>query len=128
MRLPHAWVGDSMCKRSTHDLASFSGFTLLTGITGEPWAAAAQRAAERLGVAVEAVVIGPGREVTDLYFDWAGLSGVAEDGAILVRPDKHVAWRSQHLADDPGNELVAVLSRVLSRNEVKGARTNDEGE
>jgi 2,4-dichlorophenol 6-monooxygenase len=115
VRLPHAWVGDSMRKRSTHDLASFSGFTLFTGITGEPWAAAAQQAADRLGVTVEAVVIGPGREVTDLYFDWAELSGVAEDGAVLVRPDKHIAWRSQHLADDPVEELAAVLRRVLSQ-------------
>ncbi|KID30909.1 2,4-dichlorophenol 6-monooxygenase [Prauserella sp. Am3] len=114
-RLPHAWVGDRRRKLSTHDLASYTGFTLLTGITGEAWAAAAQKAGEALGVRVDAVVIGPGREVTDLYFDWAELAGVAEDGAVLVRPDKHVGWRSRHLVDDPDGELVRVLGRILSR-------------
>ena len=43
---------------------------------------------------VSAVVIGPGREVTDLYFDWAKLREVEEDGALLVRPDKHIGWRA----------------------------------
>ncbi|WP_369822212.1 hypothetical protein [Saccharomonospora sp. CUA-673] len=117
VRLPHAWVGDAARKLSTHDLAGYDGFTLLTGITGEPWVAAAQKAAEDLGVRVEPVVIGPGREVTDLYFDWAELCGVAEDGAVLVRPDKHIAWRSEHLVDDPERELAGVLRHVLSRNE-----------
>jgi maleylacetate reductase len=43
------------------------------------------------------VVIGPGRAVTDLYFDWSRLREVGEDGALLVRPDKHIGWRSMSL-------------------------------
>lgn len=117
VRLPHAWVGDSRCKLSTHDLVPYGQFTLLTGITGEAWVSAAQKAADRLGVPVQTVVIGPGREVTDLYFDWSRLSGVDEDGAVLVRPDKHVAWRSTALPADPEAELMSVLTTVLSRQE-----------
>ncbi|MGW4211196.1 FAD-dependent oxidoreductase [Lentzea sp. NPDC004789] len=117
VRLPHAWVGDSRRKVSTHDLVPYGGFTLLTGITGEAWADAAQKAADRLGVPVRTVVIGPGRDVTDLYFDWSRLSGVDEDGAVLVRPDKHVAWRSRALPADPEAALMAVLTTVLSREE-----------
>lgn len=117
VRLPHAWVGDSRHKLSTHDLVPYGQFTLLTGVNGEAWADAAQKAADRLGVPVRTVVIGPGREVTDLYFDWSRLSGVDEDGAVLVRPDKHVAWRSHALAADPEAELMSVLTSVLSREE-----------
>jgi 2,4-dichlorophenol 6-monooxygenase len=117
VRLPHAWVGDSRRKRSTHDLVPYGQFTLLTGITGEAWVSAAQKAADRLGVPVQTVVIGPGRDVTDLYFDWSRLSGVDEDGAVLVRPDKHVAWRSTALPADPEAELMSVLTAVLSREE-----------
>jgi 2,4-dichlorophenol 6-monooxygenase len=116
-RLPHAWVGDSTHKRSTHDLVPYGRFTLLTGITGEAWADAAQKAADRLGVPVRTVVIGPGRAVTDLYFDWSRLSGVDEDGAVLVRPDKHVAWRSRSLPADPEADLMSVLTTILSREE-----------
>ncbi|GHF34589.1 2,4-dichlorophenol 6-monooxygenase [Amycolatopsis bartoniae] len=114
-RLPHAWVGDNEHKRSTHDLAPYGRFTLFTGITGEAWTAAARKVGDRLGVPVETVVIGPGRDVTDLYFDWAGLSGVAEDGAVLVRPDKHVGWRIRSLPTDPEAQLTDALTRVLSR-------------
>lgn len=115
VRLPHAWVGNWLEKHSTHDLAPYTRFTLLTGTTGAPWEDAAHTAAERLGVDVETVVIGPDREITDLYFDWTRVRGTEEDGAILVRPDKHIAWRIDRLPHDPAEQLTAALSSVLAR-------------
>jgi 2,4-dichlorophenol 6-monooxygenase len=47
------------------------------------------------------VVIGPGRAVTDLYYEWAGLREVEEGGALLVRPDKHIGRRSMTLPLNP---------------------------
>ena len=38
----------------------------------------------------------------------------SEDGCVLVRPDMHVAWRANGMADDPAAELLGVLSRVLA--------------
>ncbi len=114
-RLPHAWVGDGTYKVSTLDLAPMTRFTLLTGIAGEPWVAAAQQVAEKLGVPLGAVVIGPGRDVTDLYDDWARLREVEEEGALLVRPDKHIGWRSVRLPRDPEGALLSALSSVLGR-------------
>ena len=64
---------------------------------------------------MEAIVIGPGREVTDLYFDWARLREVGEAGALLIRPDKHVAWRSHDLPTDPEAELRTAMTRLLCR-------------
>ncbi len=112
-RLPHAWVGDNTTKLSTHDLAPMTRFTLITGIAGEAWGVAAEKVAADLGVALVCVVVGPGRAVTDLYFDWARLREVAEDGAILVRPDKHIGWRSINLPDDPENALHTAMSTIL---------------
>jgi 2,4-dichlorophenol 6-monooxygenase len=114
-RLPHAWVGGRAGKVSTLDLAPFSRFTLITGISGEAWADAADKVARDLSVPIEAVVIGPGREITDIYYDWARLCEVAEDGAILVRPDKHIGWRSMTLPDDPQRALHAAMSSILGR-------------
>lgn len=116
VRLPHAWVGDWQRKLSTHDLASYDRFTLFTGIAGEDWVEAARKVSARLGVAVEAVVIGPGREVTDLYFDWERLREVAEDGAVLVRPDKHVGWRAHHLPDYPEAALHDAVAHILGHS------------
>ena len=114
-RLPHAWVGDNTTRVSTHDLAPMTRFTLFTGITGDAWVAAAEKVAQGLGLPLATVVFGPGRDVTDLYFDWARLREVAEDGAILVRPDKHVGWRSMGLPDDPEGALFAAMSTILGR-------------
>ncbi|HXF02217.1 MAG TPA: phenol 2-monooxygenase, partial [Arthrobacter sp.] len=115
VRLPHAWVGDNARKYSTHDLAPYGQFTLFTGITGEDWTTAAHKVSEQLGVTVNTVVIGPAQDVTDLYFDWAKLRGVEEDGAVLVRPDKHVGWRSDRLPEDPEAALLNTVSAILNR-------------
>jgi len=115
-RLPHAWVGDQTHRRSTHDLAPYHRFTLITGINGAPWVRAARQVGSELGVPIEAVVIGPGEAVTDLYYDWAKLREVAEDGAILVRPDKHVGWRAAVGVADPVAVLREAMSWVLNRS------------
>jgi 2,4-dichlorophenol 6-monooxygenase len=113
-RLPHCWVEHRGRRVSTLDLAGGGRFALLTGIGGEAWVAAAEQVANRTGVQIAAFTIGPGREVLDLYGDWAALREVAESGCVLVRPDMHVAWRSQALADDPGAELVRVMDAILA--------------
>ena len=112
---PHAWVGDNVTKLALMDLAPYTRWTLLTGIAGEDWAAAADKVAQDLGIPLETVVIGPGREVTDLYYDWAKLREVEESGALLVRPDKHIAWRSMGLTDDPEAALREALNQLLGK-------------
>jgi 2,4-dichlorophenol 6-monooxygenase len=115
-RLPHVWVGDAKHRVSTLDLAPMTRFTLVTGIAGEAWVAAAEKAAAELGVPLTAVVIGPGRAVTDLYYDWARVREIAEEGALLVRPDKHIGWRSVELPADPYRALHDALTAVLGRS------------
>ena len=74
--------------------------------------------AHNLGCGMLFVDKGPfEREVTDLYFDWARAREVDEDGVVLVRPDKHIAWRSQSMVADPQAALASVLSAVLGRTD-----------
>jgi 2,4-dichlorophenol 6-monooxygenase len=114
-RLPHCWLGRQGQKVSTHDLAGNGRFALLTGISGQRWAEAAQQVAVELAIELAVHVIGPGREYTDLYDDWARLREVGEDGCVLVRPDAHVGWRAASLAEDPAGELRAALEVILDR-------------
>ena len=72
-------------------------------------------AGAKLGVQVTAYVIGPGREYIDVYEDWARAREVGEDGCVLIRPDMHVAWRSNGLAGSAEAELGRVLAAVLGR-------------
>lgn len=125
LRLPHAWIGDNRGKQSTHDIATGTGFTLFTGITGRPWAEAAEQVAKDLGIELKIVVIGEGCAYQDLYGDWLRQREIEEDGVILVRPDKHVGWRAHQLVADPQAALTAVLSSILGRNAVNQATLSE---
>jgi 2,4-dichlorophenol 6-monooxygenase len=112
-RLPHVWLEHKGIRMSNHDLAGKGRFALFTGIGGDAWAEAAELVTAQTGVEIAAYVIGPGREVLDTYDDWARAREVEENGAVLVRPDGHVAWRSHALADDPAAELGAAMEQLL---------------
>ena len=77
---------------------------------------AATAAGARLGIDVAAYVVGPGREVLDIYDDWARLAEVGEPGCVLVRPDGFVAWRAAERAADREAVLGDVLAQVLGRS------------
>ena len=95
---------------------------MLTGIGGESWVQGAATVSGRTGVSIAAFVVGPGRDVLDLYDDWSALSEVSESGCVLVRPDLHVAWRSHDLVADPTAALARVLDAILGRAAGEGMR------
>ena len=85
---------------STLDLVGKGRFTILTGIGGDGWERAAAEVSAETGVEIACVTIGPGRELEDVYFEWARLSEIEESGCVLVRPDTFVAWRRTTVAAD----------------------------
>ena len=115
-RLPHAWLHAADGRRcSTLDLCGHGRFTLFTGIGGEPWAQAAAMLAETLGIAIATVVIGPRCDWQDHSGDWARVREIGDSGALLVRPDQHVAARFERLSADPVTPLRAALNQLLAR-------------
>ncbi|WP_141579085.1 FAD-dependent monooxygenase [Actinomadura sp. WMMA1423] len=113
-RLPHVWIGDDGRRLSTHDLAgAATGFVLLAGPDGAAWCEAAARVAERYSVTIRAVRIGDGAEFADTGGGWAAVRETTGEGAVLVRPDNHVAWRSIGGSEDPAGVLGHAVSRVL---------------
>lgn len=116
-RLPHAWVfGPGGEKRSTLDLCGHGRFTLITGPGGEGWVRAAATVAKEAGMEIVTQVIGPRQQWQDFTGDWARVSEIRDSGALLVRPDHHVAWRAPSAAADPEAELRRVLAHILVRD------------
>lgn len=115
-RLPHAWLNTRVpgAPFSTIDLAGHRRFTLLTGPAGRAaWKAAADHVSQALGVEIKAFAIGWKQDAEDVYFDWADRSQVDEDGCVLARPDRFVAWRAKAMVPDPAAKLETVMRKVL---------------
>lgn len=102
----HVMVGDRKC--STVDLYG-TRFVLLTGSAGRPWADAARQ------VALDAEVYVAGEDLAAEGDQFESAHGIGPDGALLIRPDGFVAWRSRGAVSGPDHELTRVMATVLSR-------------
>jgi len=110
-RMPHAWLGDDhSC--STLDLVPLDRPVLLSFGDHEAWEDAIgvdEVAIVRIGVDTPALV------------SWREICEVDGTGALLVRPDHHVAWRARDSAQLP--ELAQALSVIAGRS--ISARNNE---
>jgi 2-polyprenyl-6-methoxyphenol hydroxylase-like FAD-dependent oxidoreductase len=113
-RVPHVWVYRGHERVSLIDLAVDS-FVLLTGEDGAGWAAAGRRVADELSVPMTVYPLGTPGGLTDPDGSVLSVTGLTSRGALLVRPDGFVAWRSDESAADPAATLNEVLRRILSK-------------
>ncbi|MFD9124260.1 FAD-dependent oxidoreductase [Kitasatospora sp. NPDC059571] len=117
-KLPHAWLVDDRGQRmSTLDVVGKGAFTVVTGLSGGSWEEAAAACRDELGVPLNIVCIGA-PDSRDAYGDWSRISEIADDGALLVRPDGYVAWRRTNAPEgreSARGELLGALRRVLQR-------------
>jgi 2,4-dichlorophenol 6-monooxygenase len=59
--------------------------------------------------------IGIGGEWTPADGRWREVREVSDRGALLVRPDNHVAWRCADGADQPADVLRSAVKAILGR-------------
>ncbi len=94
-RAPHLWLQGPDRVISTIDLFVDS-FILLTDSDGESWSKALQNMNPALSF--RCVSIGENGDYNDINNDFHELYGIECGGAVLVRPDGHVYWRSVNSA------------------------------
>jgi putative polyketide hydroxylase len=110
-RAPHVWLERNGERISTIDL--FGGrFVLLTGPRGAAWCEAARALASPSRPEIVPHVVGAG-EIADREGAWPAAYGVEPDGAVLVRPDGYICWRSRTGAATPRAVLEAAFDRML---------------
>lgn len=115
--LPHAWLQRGQESLSTLDLVGQGRFTLIVGIGGDAWRAAAAQVQKNLDVPLQVISIGgPDCDAQDVYGRWQQLSEISDSGALLVRPDRHVAWRIAEIdsCTQPAQTLEQVLQQILA--------------
>jgi putative polyketide hydroxylase len=111
-RAPHVVLTREGQQVSTLDLFTRTP-VLLAGLEAEPWARAAESAARSAGTALEVLRVGEALE--DPSGSWGPAYGVGAEGAVLVRPDGVVAWRSAAAQEAPEAVLDDVLKALLAR-------------
>ena len=112
-RAPHVFLDRDGARLSTLDLFG-RNFVLLAGPEGAAWPAAALAVADRLGVGLDANVVG-GTGLADPEGCFPGAYGISPSGAVLVRPDGFVGWRAPEAAGAPEQALRQALQTLLCR-------------
>jgi aklavinone 12-hydroxylase len=110
-RIPHVPVRRDGAEVSTVDLVGTAP-VLLTGADGAAWARAGREAAGGLRVPLDIHTVGGDLDDGGRF---APAGGIGPDGAMLVRPDGFVAWRSPGSDGDAVGTLGAALARSLGR-------------
>jgi putative polyketide hydroxylase len=112
-RAPHVTLRRAGRELSALDLLG-PRFTVLCGTADPGWPAAACELAGQLraGLAVHRIGTGPGQgDVWDPDGSWQAAYGVGPAGAVLIRPDGIVAWRSAAAA---AGDATAALATALA--------------
>jgi len=115
--LPHAWIDDEDgARRPIKDLVRPGRFLLIAGEEGDAWCRAADALAAEHGLPVDTVRIGHIEgDMFDSRCTWIRRRQIGPQGAILVRPDRFVAWRNARSSQDPAGELARALTQILAR-------------
>jgi 2-polyprenyl-6-methoxyphenol hydroxylase-like FAD-dependent oxidoreductase len=109
-RAPHVWMTHAGRRVSTLDL--IGNFVLFAGPAGEDWMQAAGILSRSFaGLPLDAYCIE--HDLMDVSGKFGESYGITRAGAVLVRPDGFVAWRSPVGVTDSCSALRAALARAL---------------
>jgi hypothetical protein len=112
-RLPHLWVERRGQRISTLDLVD-GRFVLHVGPAGKLWEKTAPAVAASRGIALAVYRLAADGDLLDREDGWRTKLKMSDAGAMLVRPDGFVAWRST-LPIHPERKFGQVLSAILGR-------------
>jgi 2-polyprenyl-6-methoxyphenol hydroxylase-like FAD-dependent oxidoreductase len=115
-RAPHVPLQRGSAQISTLDLFG-KNFCVLAGANGAGYCDAARDAAADLGLALDAYRVARGENVSDADGRFAEAYGLADSGAVIVRPDGFVAWRAKDVRRASAATVSTVLRSILCRNE-----------
>jgi 2,4-dichlorophenol 6-monooxygenase len=121
--LPHALVSRGGETFPLQNLTHGGKFLLIAGEEGSRWIDAGRRIAENTGIGLESVTVGAdGVDLADTRLAWLRKRQVGRDGAVLVRPDRFVGFRSAGAVDDPLAVITSALKQILAIDELRAVK------
>lgn len=113
-RAPHVPLERHGRPMSVHDLFE-RRFVLLTGASGQQWCDAARQVAGSGRLPLDAHQVGGDGELIDSDDRFTAAFGIGPDGAVIVRPDGVIAWRSTTVANGHRGLVEDATHRLLFR-------------
>ncbi|GAA0360204.1 FAD-dependent oxidoreductase [Bacillus horti] len=111
-RAPHVWCSYRGKRISTIDLLGKT-FVLFTGDKGKEWLDAASNVSLCLEITIQAYQISAYGDLVDIDNNWSEAYGIRSEGAVLIRPDGFVAWRTNGQMAYKAEILAEVFQQIL---------------
>lgn len=111
-RAPHLWGMYEGKKVSILDLFGNS-FVLLTGVENSSWTEAAHTVSAKLGINIKGYRVGLRGDFIAQEDIFSKLYGIENGGAVLIRPDGFIGWRSEKAVVNPDIVLEEVMGNLL---------------
>jgi hypothetical protein len=112
-RMPHVMLRRNGVPVSTHDLPDI-GFVLLAGSGGRNWTEAGNALAVA-GIPLRAHRVAPDGDLANPDGRFENIVGIGPTGALLLRPDGVIGWRTRGPQADPRARLDQVMRRLTFR-------------
>ncbi|MGA7325032.1 MAG: FAD-dependent monooxygenase [Rhodomicrobium sp.] len=115
--LPHAFVERQGQRIALNTLVHGGKFVLIAGEDGQPWIDVGRELAKRFGIDLAAIRIGVLEgDYVDARCAWTKQREIGRQGAVLVRPDRHIGFRSIGAARNPKEMLNRAFRQILHVN------------
>ncbi|MFP3846724.1 aromatic-ring hydroxylase C-terminal domain-containing protein, partial [Priestia filamentosa] len=114
-RAPHMWLKDGDKYISVLDLID-ENFVLLTGEDNKYWRTAAEDVASHLGICIDVYGLGSESNLVEYEGNWESVYNVSSEGAVLIRPDGFVAWRTKERILHSNEILKQVMTTILGED------------
>ncbi|PGZ68116.1 FAD-binding monooxygenase [Bacillus sp. AFS029637] len=111
-RAPHFFGMYEGKKASILDLFG-NNFVLLTGVEDNSWAEAAHDVSSKLGINIKVYRIGLSGDFIAQENVFRERYGIGHEGAVLIRPDGFIGWRSEKVIVNPYVVLEEVMGNLL---------------
>ena len=105
--LPHRWVTHQGARKSLLSLVPANRFTVIAGPEATDWSAAASATSLNL--------LRFGTDFSDDASGWTDITDLSADGALLIRPDGHIAARLDRATAGHATALTSHMARLLAR-------------
>lgn len=88
-------------------------YTLLIGSDGYAWQTAAKELTLKMPLQLKSYRVATDGDLIDSENLWHNIYEITTTGAVLIRPDGHVAWRSKEMVTNPMKQLTKLFSILM---------------